>query len=389
MPPSREAAPDLPTPDAPAPDPPAPDRPVLRVREPGELVSSIPLVMGFHPRDSLVLISGGGPSSRRLGLMVRVDLPLPEHESLMAESVVSSLLRDKRSGAAVIVVGSGEPGRQRRELVELVQAELGRHDVDTHTTIWTEGTTAGSRWECYDGCCGGVLPDPSVLPHAASVVLNGQVVYADRAELERVVEPTDPQAIRRREIRLIEVVDQASEYRDALTDFDTADAAIAQAVADAAAGRLALDDEAVVELAVALAAPEVRDAAIRHCTGDDSAAAEQLWAALTRETPDPEAAEPAAMLAVSALMRGDGALANVAIDRAERAWPGHRLARLMRAVAEAGISPSELRTTWMIPVPRRSPSGDAAPGSCAPRARQQPTSRSRGRRNRKPGDGSR
>ena len=65
-------------------------------------------------------------------------------------------------------------------------------------------------------------------------------------------------------------------------------------------------------------------------SGPAAAAAEQLWAALVRELPDPEAAEPAALLAVSALLRGDGALANVALDRAEQAWPGHRLTRLLR-----------------------------------------------------------
>jgi hypothetical protein len=80
--------------------------------------------------------------------------------------------------------------------------------------------------------------------------------------------------------------------------------------------------------------------------GPRPAAAEQLWAALARETPDPEAAEPAALLAVSALLRGDGALANVALDRAERAWPGHRLTRLLRVAAEGGLRPSEVRA-WL------------------------------------------
>lgn len=346
----------------------------------------IPLVMGFHPRDSLVLLSGGGPTSRRLGLTVRVDLPPPEHEALIAESVVRSLLADKRAGAAVIVVGGGRGSGgggsdpPHRELTALVKAELERHDVEVHTVIWAEATTEGSRWECYDGCCRGVLPDPAVLPLAASAVLGGQVVYADRAELVRVVEPADPQAIRRREIRLIEVIDQASEDRDTLVDLDASDAVIAQAVADAAAGRLMLDDDAVVELTVALSTPEVRDAAIRHSTGADAVAAEQLWAALTRETPDPEAAEPAALLAVSALMRGDGALANVAIDRAERAWPGHRLARLLLAISQAGIHPSDLRNTMMLPVPR--------PPARPPSARQ-PKPPARTRRRRPTGNGSR
>src|SRR5690606_40842804 len=118
-------------------------------------------------------------------------------------------------------------------------------------------------------------------------------------------------------------------------------ALIDEAIAAAAAGRLDLPDDLVVALATALTAPAVRDAALQRCTGPQAAAAEQLWAALTRETPAPEAAEPATLLAVSALLRGDGALANVALDRAEAAWPGHAFAGVVRRAV--GLHPSAVR----------------------------------------------
>ena len=50
-----------------------------------------------------------------------------------------------------------------------------------------------------------------------------------------------------------------------------------------------------------------------------------LPAALHDASPDPEAAEPATLLAACALLRGDGALAGIVLDRAQQAWPGHRL----------------------------------------------------------------
>ena len=115
------------------------------------------------------------------------------------------------------------------------------------------------------------------------------------------------------------------------------------ALADAATGRLELSDARVLALATALGIDEVRAEALRRCAGPHPAAAEQLWATLTRETPDPEAAEPAALLAMSALLRGDGALANIALDRAERAWPGHAFAALVRRAAMAGLRPSAIR----------------------------------------------
>jgi hypothetical protein len=115
------------------------------------------------------------------------------------------------------------------------------------------------------------------------------------------------------------------------------------AIADAAAGRLVLSDAGVLALATALGIDEVRAEALRRCAGPHAAAAEQLWAALARETPDPEAAEPATLLAMSALLRGDGALANIALDRAERAWPGHAFAALVGRAAAAGLRPAAIR----------------------------------------------
>ena len=115
-----------------------------------------------------------------------------------------------------------------------------------------------------------------------------------------------------------------------------------------------LDDERVVALTRALQIPVVRDAAVAACTGSRPAAAEALWAALARGTPDPEAAEPAALLALMGLLRGDGALANVALRRAESAWPGHHFTETLRGLAAAGIRPSELRACLTgVPVPHR------------------------------------
>ncbi len=127
-----------------------------------------------------------------------------------------------------------------------------------------------------------------------------------------------------------------------------------------------LDDERVVALTRALQLPAVREAAIAACTGSRPAAAEALWAALTRGTPDPEAAEPAALLALLGLLQGDGALANVALQRAEAAWPGHSFTATLRGLAAIGIRPSELRDCL---------TGAPAPGG----HRQRPKRRGRAR----------
>ncbi|MBN9098981.1 MAG: DUF4192 domain-containing protein [Pseudonocardia sp.] len=326
--------------DPPPIDPPPIDPPQvdpLRIGEPAELVAALPYLLGFHPRESLVLVATGGSSGRRLGLTVRVDLPPPDDVGAVAEAVVASLMLDDPAGAAVVVLSAGADP-PARALVDHVVDHLGSRGLDVHTVMWAESATAGARWSCFDdpACCGGLVPDPAATAFAAAAVARGAVARADRADLEHQVAAADGARLARREAM---IVDDAA----VLPDRTAALAAVDAALRDAAAGRLVLDDEQVVALAAALSDVRVRDAAMLRGAGPMAAAAEHLWAALCRETPDPEAAEPAALLAVSALLRGDGALAHVALDRAERAWPGHRLTGLLRQVADAGIRPGVFR----------------------------------------------
>lgn len=391
---SRTPDPLPPDPLPPDPLPPGllpPDPVPLRVGDPGELIAAVPPLIGFHPRDSLVLVATGGESGRRLGLTLRIDLPEPGHlpgvPAEIAASAVRGLLLDDPAGAAVIVVG-GSPvpdvGPDRlhlpwRGLADLVVGDLERCGVEVHTLLWAQSTAAGARWACYDPCgCHGTLPDPGATSFAAAAVANGQVVHADRAALRQLVTPPDPERIRRREALLLRTLDAAA-GAPAAGDPAAGDpaagdpaagdpaagdpavlgpGAVDAAIADAAADRLVLDDERVVALACALADPALRDGALLRSVGPDAAAAEQLWTALVRETPDPEAAEPAALLAASALLRGDGALANVALDRAHQAWPGHRLTALLRAVADAGLRPAQVRHC-LLGSPGGSPAGSA------------------------------
>jgi Domain of unknown function (DUF4192) len=460
----------------------------VSLSEPGDLIAATPALLGFVPRSSLVAMSLGGASGRRLGLTLRIDLPPPEHVGEAAENVVGGVLLDHPAAVVVIVIGpGGDAGPPAVEFVERVMAGLAEHGVDACHALWTGSTAAGSRWRCYGEClCTGLVPPSSTSPLMAAARAEGRVVRADRSELERLVAPVDERVLRRREALLDAAVDaEADATFAAFADFATtpaattpaattpaattpaattpaattpaattpaattpaattpaataADGAVSAAAPDAAGRRGAgerrfrgrwidprteviegiavldaaldaaqealaagrggstvaerdadpplasdggdasggapgvgadgwLDDERVVALTRALQIPVVRDAAVAACAGSRPAAAEALWAALARGTPDPEAAEPAALLALVGLLQGDGALANVALRRAESAWPGHHLTETLRGLAAAGIRPSELRACL---------TGAPLPGLRTPRPK--PTGRRRGR----------
>lgn len=357
----------------------------LRLTEPSELLAAVPVLLGFRPAHSLVLVAMHPTSTgrHRLGLGLRADLPPPRQVAAAAAGAADALLLDHPAEAVVIVVGEGPDGRPpgrptarrrapgsrsrrrrpagppRRDVAEAAVAALRARGVAARSVLWMQRCAAGAPWACYDGCCSGTLADPAGTRCAARAVTEGMVTYADRAEMEALVAPVAPGVLRRREALLERALAAAAapgapaaapgEQAGPGVPVEPVEAALRRldtAVDAAHRGELRLDDEAVVALALALGLPEVRDVALRLCVGPYATAAEQLWGALARGTPEPEAAVPAALLAISALARGCGALANIALDRAERAWPGHHLTGLLSTAVAGGIRPEEVRA-WL------------------------------------------
>jgi hypothetical protein len=87
----------------------------------------------------------------------------------------------------------------------------------------------------------------------------------------------------------------------------------------------------------------VRDRALGFALGPRARSAELLWTECTRRLPEPLDAAPATLLAVSAWLRGDGAMARIALDRALDSQPDYTLAELLSRGMDAGLGPRDLR----------------------------------------------
>jgi hypothetical protein len=96
-------------------------------------------------------------------------------------------------------------------------------------------------------------------------------------------------------------------------------------------------------LTVALRQLRVRDDAWARMDPEYRAAHLRLWTDLTRLARPGYAAAPASLLAFVAWQSGDGALANVAIDRALGDNPRYSMALLLRDALDAGAPPSMAR----------------------------------------------
>ncbi len=357
--PARQPDDDLPFPSA-AFDPVA-AQPVVRLGDPGELAAALPQLVGFVPRESLVLVGLGGIGGSRVGLTARVDLPPPPQAPALARALAARLDCDGPD-AAVLMVASEAPdppggpdgadtGLPHRGLVHEVVVALEPYGIALREALLVR---AGRWWsyDCPHACCapGAGTPVPGgTSALAAASVAAGQVVAGSREELVARIAPRSGAAADRMATVVVEVGEElaalvARAGRDAVAERGTTWLADALRRCARAAGPDRPPDAEVARVLWALRDVRVRDRALGLALGPGAAAVELLWTECTRRAPAPLDAAPATLLAVSAWLRGDGAMARIALDRALGSQPDYALAGLLAQGLEAGLSPGDLRT---------------------------------------------
>jgi hypothetical protein len=313
----------------------------IRLSDPSELIAAVPHLLGFHPHDSVVLMALQGKS---LGLTLRADLVPADQARPLAEQLLRPILRQRPTGVALVVVGGditldGDP--PHRALVDALDDVLTSAGLRVVHAAWTAETAGGAPWRCYDDpLCTGTVVDPATSPLAAATVAAGAVTFRSREAMAELLAAEDPAALQRR-AALLDAADAEHPMSTKLVDRRLAQ--LKELHRAASTDDLMLSDRIVAEVASALCDHRVRDACLPWCTGTGAAAAERLWLALVRATPPPERAEPAALLALVAYLRGDGALASIALDTALQACPHHSLSSLLRAALDGGLPPDLLR----------------------------------------------
>src|SRR4051812_15993824 len=329
----------------------------VRISDPGEVAAALPHLLGFRPEESVVVVGLGGPSGGRVGLTVRADLPPPQHAVPLAAALARGVATDDPVAVLVAVVtdaddepdGSGGADLPHRDLVHALVVTLADAAVPVRDVLLVRR----GRWWSYDcphACCapgaGTPLPEGVSALEVASVV-TGQVLAQNRAALEaRLVhlDRIDHDTVR----AACAAAAGTRAARAEVSGWDTVERDAWAAVEHAV--RVRRDEPAApplepAELAGilwALHRSAFRDRALGLALGD-AAAAETLWTECARRAPFVLAAAPSTLLAVSAWLRGDGALASVALERALDSDEDYRLAQLLRSALVACMRPEELR----------------------------------------------
>lgn len=323
----------------------------LRLKGQHDIVAAVPYLVGFHPQDSLVCLA---LRDNRVTLAVRLDLSGRDDDPGYRQAVDHAAEVIAHNGPLAIIVGYGTPGRVD-PAVALLTGTLAAANVEVFGVL----RVTDGRYYCLD-CDGecpadGVAYDPSASMFPAEAVYRGMAPLPSRAALADLIEPiTGPRRETMRAAsddavwRLTEMLYAATPARTGapIAGWRTSApparvmergvTAVQQAF-DAAARAETLSDGDAAWLTAVLLIPEVRDHAWKASDGSD--AHRELWIDITRRAMPVLTPAPACLLAITAYLAGDGALARIAADRALHADPGYSLAHLLSRALQAGVSP--------------------------------------------------
>lgn len=296
----------------------------LFLRSPADVAAAIPYLVGFHPGDSVVLLAAGGSSQT---CTVRLDLTAAVVEHVCA-------LVAGRGLPHVVVAGYG-PGGRVTPAVDRVRRALARHGVKPLDVLRVEGGRYWSYLCSEPGCC-----PPEGRPvsggAAARSLAAGLTALPDRAELARTIEPAGGEGMRR-----------ATERAERRLAGRPDDVRVAEGVRlvrallrRAVAGGGPPPDAVVAWLGVLLVNLRVRDEAWVGMRDGEIGAYVRLWRDVLRRVRPRYVPAPACLLAFAAWRAGEGALANLALDRAVAADPHYSMAHLLRELFLSGLPPS-------------------------------------------------
>lgn len=323
------------------------DAPPLRAKSPTDLLALVPSLLGFHPEESVVVLTVGEALAP---FHARVDLPTDPVGVEELAAHLADVARRNRSSRIAVVVYSDDAGLAEA-LVAQLDLELSGSDVDLVCAVRADG----ERWWFLDGAAradaAGTAYDVRSHPWMAQSVLDGTVVLGSRQELADTLVGNDPD-----ETELIgDLADEVAERLAALVRAPLGSTAARHAlvlegrwvrhrVQRFLADGERLDAHDVARLTTVMAVSlEVRDVAWAEMTRDDAARHVELWRDVVRRCPLELRAASAALLGFAAWLAGNGALAWCAVDRAQEAEPGYGLAGLLTQALAGAVPPSAWR----------------------------------------------
>jgi hypothetical protein len=300
----------------------------LTARGPADLLAAVPVVLGFRPRDSLVMLTFDAVHS----FHARVDLPPPDEAAESLPELVDGLLAPALSQRArrVVFVSYSDDA----EVSALLSAALCEAFVGAGIDVLAVLRAHDGTW-CLVPPCEGLAEtsptpyDDTSHPFAAQAVFEGVVTHASRDALRDTL-AARPDDVARVQGQLAGLGSPASDELGWVRTLVLRCATTGDSPTDLEAARVL---RAVVRA-------DVRDAALYAVTRDSADDHLQVWAGLLRRAPDAQVPDAAAITAFCAWQAGHGALAWCAVDRCLEIDPRHRLGLCLAECLTRAVPPS-------------------------------------------------
>jgi hypothetical protein len=302
-----------------------------------DLITAVPFLIGFHPTQSLVLIS---VKDGAIGLAMRIDLP----DRLAADAIdmLAHHFIKEEAEAALLVAYMPNDREDGDSLLIAMGAGLIRNGIAVQESI----VVRDGRYRsiiCRDiECCPGEgleLPAIENSQIAAEHVVAGiPMPFADIADLVESL-AADPQSLDfdwSDQVANFFIAEDAEELealrRDGVETMELL-------MDEYRTGRGPSDRSLVARMIGRMSDVQVRDYALGVHTEDSYDLYFTMWRELLRLAPRGFVAPIACIVAAMAYENGDGALAQKALDRAFDDDDHYPLASLLRRVFNAGWPP--------------------------------------------------
>lgn len=304
----------------------------IRLNGPTDLLTTVPLLLGFRPDHSLVIV---GLRDGELQCTFRVDLPGSADHLEHLPDLTGQLSLNECDGCVVVVYGEAELAQAVAERVATRLHAAGIAPLDLLRV-------AEGRWfslTCGKACCPAEgLPLPETSAASCEVAVAGGYAEADRSAIAAQLAPA-PVGRRAAVARAV----LAALTTDAELDW------VAQRDHDLQAIDRWMDEkslpepEAIAAVGLALGDLDIRDYALRRInSGRFEGNRLDLWLWVTRHLEDDLVAPAATVAGFAAYRFGNGVLALEAFELALKASPHYRLAQMLMAALQAGIPPGAL-----------------------------------------------
>jgi hypothetical protein len=304
---------------------------------PHDLLAAIPFLIGYHPSDSLVLVS---IKDDCVGMAMRIDYPIDQSE-IAFDLCASHISADEADGALIVAYQPRERS-DGDEVLAQTTAALSRAGIAIYESILIAQGSYRSLL-CHDITCCPIEGRP-VPPHDSSRIAMESVVaghpmpFASFAELGTSVRSN----LLAQEEQWLERV-QKSYVDPSDSDLNNLQRDGATAVIDLAndfiTHGISTDQDLIAHVLGRLSEIQVRDFALGSHDGESAVGYQSMWMHLLRSAPPGFVAPVACLAAAIAYEHGDGALARAALDRAFADSPTYSLALLLKRVFSAGWPP--------------------------------------------------